>query len=148
MRDVKRWQLALAALLLAGGVGLAAHSTVSPDEGHLKVTVDYKGQGGVDKTHQLIVWIFDTPDINESSTPLMQDLVTANGGSVSFTGLPKTVYLAAAYNEKGDYDGSGGPPPSGTPVTVYGGIGTAAGVTTGDDSSIVTVDFDDSTRMP
>lgn len=148
MRDVKRWQLSFVAVLLAGGIGLAARPAASPEEGHLKVTVDYKGQGQVDKTHQVIVWAFDTPDINENSQPIATDVVTENGGSVSFTGLPKTVYLAAAYNEKGDYDGTGGPPPSGTPVTVYGGIGTASGVATGDDSAAVTVDFDDSTRMP
>lgn len=150
MRDVKRWQVAVAGLLLAGGVGLAAARPAAKarDEGHLKVVVSYKGPGTVDKAHQLIVWAFDTPDINENSNPIATDSVDANDGSVAFTGLPKTVYLAAAYNEKGDYEPGDGPPPSGTPVTVYGGVGTATAVTTGDTSVAVTVDFDDSTRMP
>jgi hypothetical protein len=149
MRDVKRWQMALAGLLLAGSAGLAAaHSSAAAvDDGALQVTVHYKGQGSVDKSHQIIVWLFDTPDITENSTPLANDVVTSNGGSVGFTGLPKTVYIAAAYNEKGDYDAGQGPPPTGTPVTIYGGQGTAAGVATGADST-VSVDFDDTMRMP
>jgi len=149
MVNVKRWQAAVAGLLVAAGTGLlTAHPAAAPEEGRLKVTVNYKGPGTVDQTHQIFVWVFDTPDINESSTPLAIDTITANGGSVSFTGLPKTVYLAAAFNEKGDYDGTQGPPPSGTPVTIYGGMGTATGVPTGDETAAVTVDFDDSTRMP
>jgi hypothetical protein len=115
--------------------------------GKLKVTVNYTGQGTVDKTHQLIVWLFDTPDINAQSTPLATDVITENNGSDSFSGLPKTVYIAAAYNEKGDYDGTSGPPPAGTPVTIYGGEGTATGVATGGDDAAVTVAFDGSMRM-
>ena len=38
--------------------------------------------------------------------------------TASFSGLPKTV-MAAARSEKGDYDGTQGPPPTGTPVTIY-----------------------------
>jgi hypothetical protein len=151
MRDVKRCLTALAGLLLAGSVsvGTAGQAAPAEDAGNLKVTVDYKGPGTVDKTHQLFVWIFDTPDISESSTPVATDVVTANGGSASFTGLPKTVYLAAAFNEKGEaYDQSQGPPPPGTPITIYGGVGTATGVPTGGADAAVTVDFDDSMRMP
>jgi hypothetical protein len=149
MRNVKRWQAALAGLVLAVGAGLATtQAATARDEGKLKVTVHYTGTGTVDKAHQVIVWVFDTPDINENSMPLMTNSVVENGGAVSFTGLPKTVYLAAAYNEKGDYDGAGGPPPTGTPITVYGGVGTAKGVPSGDDTAAATLDFDDSVRMP
>ena len=151
MRDVKKWLTALAGLLLAGSVsvGTTGPAATASDAGNLKVTVDYKGPGTVDKTHQLFVWVFDTPDISESSTPVATDVVTANGGSARFSGLPETVYLAAAYNEKGDsYDQAQGPPPPGTPITIYGGVGTATAVATGGADAVVTVEFDDSMRMP
>jgi uncharacterized protein (DUF2141 family) len=138
-------------VLFAAAVALCATAPLraaAPDTGQLKVTVNYKGPGTVDKSHQIFVWVFDTPDISASSQPISSDVITANGGSASFSGLPKTVYLAAAYNEKGDYDGTQGPPPTGTPVTVYGGMGTAKGVDTGGAEAAVTVEFDDSTRMP
>lgn len=136
---------------LAAAVALCAIAPVraaAPNTGELKVTVNYKGPGTVDKGHQIFVWVFDTPDISASSEPLSSDVITSNGGSVSFSGLPKTVYLAAAFNEKGDYDGTQGPPPTGTPVTIYGGMGTAKGVETGGAEAAVTIEFDDTTRMP
>ena len=135
----------IAAVALCAVARLGA---VAPETGQLKVTVDYKGPGTVDKSHQIFVWVFDSPDIQASSVPIASDVITTNGGSASFTGLPKTVYLAAAFNEKGDYDGTQGPPPSGTPVTIYGGMGTAKAVDTGGAEATVTITFDDSTRMP
>lgn len=156
MQLVKKSQWALAAALVAAAIvlGAPAHVTAAQQPagqqaaGELKVTIDYKGAGTVDKTHQVFVWVFDTPDISASSTPIASDVVTANGASVSFSGLPTTVYLAAAFNEKGDYDGTQGPPPSGTPITIYGSPGAATGVTTGGPEAVVTVSFDDSVRMP
>ena len=46
--------------------------------GKLAVTVQYKGAGTVDKTHQIFVWVFDTPDINENSVPITVDQATSN----------------------------------------------------------------------
>jgi uncharacterized protein (DUF2141 family) len=139
----------LALVVLAVAFAATAHPGArGQDTGQLKVTVEYKGQGTVDKSHQIFVWVFDSPDITAASVPVATDVVTANGGSVSFTGLPKTVYLAAAFNEKGDYDGTQGPPPTGTPVTIYGGAGSATPVQTGGADTAVTVTFDDSMRMP
>ncbi len=150
MRQVSRWQRAIATLAVIAGlipaVPLAAAG--GQDSGKLKVSATYTGHGTVDATHQIFVWVFDTPDINGSTTPLAVDKVTANGGSVDFTGLPKTVYLAAAYNEKGTYDGTQGPPPTGTPVTIYGGEGSAKAVTTGGADAAVAITFDDAMRMP
>jgi hypothetical protein len=138
--------VALAGVALA--IGSHGVSVAAQETGTLKVTVDYKGAGTVDKTHQLFVWVFDTPDINENSVPIATDQATANDATISFSGLPKTVYLAAAFNEKGTYDGSQGPPPSGTPVTIYGGEGSATAIATGGEEAKVTVSFDDSMRMP
>src|SRR5258708_15852621 len=99
------------ALCAAGRLGAA-----SPDTGQLKVTVEYKGPGTVDKTHQIFVWVFDTPDINANSVPLASDVITTSGGPASFSGLPQTVYLAAAFNQTVTYDDTPGPPPTGPPV--------------------------------
>jgi hypothetical protein len=134
----------VATVALCGGAAVRA---TAPDTGQLKVTVDYKGSGTVDKSHQIFVWVFDNPDIGPNSVPISSDVITTNGGTASFSGLPKTVYIAAAFNEKGDYDGTQGPPPAGTPVTIYGGMGSAKAVDTGGADAAVTVTFDDSTRM-
>jgi len=145
MSVVRKSLVALAAVAVCAIAPLRA---AAPETGQLKVTVEYKGPGTVDNSHQIFVWVFDTPDISASTEPISSDVITANGGAASFSGLPKTVYLAAAYNEKGTYDGTQGPPPTGTPVTIYGGMGTATAVATGGAEAAVTITFDDSTRMP
>jgi uncharacterized protein (DUF2141 family) len=147
MGQVNTWRVALAAIAAALMMGVASQASAQ-QTGKLSVTVEYKGAGTVDTTHQIFVWVFDTPDINENSVPIATDQATSNGAALSFSGLPKTVYLAAAYNEKGTFDGTQGPPPSGTPITIYGGMGTATGVPTGGDEATITVTFDDSVRMP
>ena len=105
-----RWTRAIVALAL---VAIAAPAIVAQESGKLKVTVDYTGAGTVDATHEIFVWVFDNPNIGADSVPIASDALTANGGALNFSGLPKEVYLAAAYDEKGDYDGTSGPPPPG-----------------------------------
>ena len=114
----------------------------------MKVTVSYKGAGTVDASHEIYLWVFDNPNIGADSIPVASEVITANGATASFTGLPKQVYLAAAFDEKGDYDGTSGPPPPGTPITIYGEMGAAKGVATGGADAAVTVTFDDTMRMP
>src|SRR4029079_8000550 len=97
MSFVRKSLVALAAVAVCAIAPLRA---AAPETGQLKVTVEYKGPGTVDKSHQIFVWVFDTPDISASTEPISSDVITANGGAASFSGLPKTVYLAAAYNEK------------------------------------------------
>jgi len=111
------------------------------------MTVEYKGAGKVDKEHQIWIWVFDTPTIDESSEPVSITSVAENNGSASFNSLPETVYIAVCFDEKGGYDGTSGPPQSGSPVSIYGGSGTAKAVKTGSEAK-VTVTFDDSMRMP
>jgi hypothetical protein len=138
---------ALGALALA--FGLAGElDAAAPEGGQLKVTIKYKGPGQVDAAHQVIIWAFSTPEIDASSQPLATQSVTSEGGVASFTGLPKVVYLAAAFNEKGTYDGTSGPPPTGTPIVIYGDAGAAKAVDSGGPEAAVTVTFDDSMRMP
>ena len=146
MQQVMRWTRALLALAL---VALAASpAVVAQESGRLKVTVDYKGTGSVDASHEIFVWVFDNPNIGADSVPVASDVLTTNGGSLNFSGLPQQVYLAAAFDEKGDYDGTSGPPPPGTPITIYGEMGAAAAVPTGGTDAAVTVTFDGSVRMP
>lgn len=145
MQQVMRWTRAILALAL---VAMATPSIVAQEAGQLKVIVNYKGAGTVDSTHEIYLWVFDTPNIGADSVPIANNAITSNGGTVSFTSLPKEVYLAAAYDEKGDYDGTSGPPPTGTPITIYGDMGAAKAVATGGADVTVTVTFDDSMRMP
>ena len=140
-----RWTRAIVTLAL---VAMASPAIVAQESGKLKVTVDYKGTGEVDATHEVFVWIFDTPNIGADSVPIANDVITANGASVDFSGLPKEVYIAAAYDEKGDYDGTSGPPPTGTPITIYGDMGVAKAIPTGGADASVSLTFDATTRMP
>ena len=121
------------------------------DSGTLKVAVHYKGSGTVDDRHRIFVWLFGTPMITVESIPIGSAVIDKNEGSHKFTGLPKEVYIAAAYDEQGTYDGLSGAPPPGTPVTVHGAgtnDGIAVAVPTGGDDVAVTVTFDDSVRIP
>ena len=140
-----RWTRAIVTLAL---VAMASPAIFAQESGKLKVTVDYKGTGDVDATHEVFVWIFDTPNIGADSVPIANDVITANGASVNFSGLPKEVYIAAAYDETGDYDGTSGPPPSGTPIPIYGDMGVAKAIPTGGADATVSVTFDATVRMP
>jgi hypothetical protein len=144
MQQVMRWTRAIVAL---GLVAMATPAIVAQESGQLKVTVDYKGSGSVDATHEIFVWVFDNPNIGADSVPIANDVLTTNGGTLTFSGLPKEVYLAAAYDEKGDYDGTSGPPPTGTPITIFGDMGVAKAVVTGGADTAVSVTFDDTVRM-
>jgi hypothetical protein len=120
--------------------------------GKLAISIEYTGKGAVDKDHRLWIWVFDNPDSSTwpDSTPLAVAMLTENGATHKFTGLPKQVYFGAAYDEAGGYDGSAGPPPAGTPISVYGMAedGMAQAIGTGGDDAAVKASFDDSFRMP
>jgi hypothetical protein len=137
--------LTLSASLLAGQAGPA-------QTGKLAIAVEYTGKGTVDTEHRLWIWVFDNPDSSTwpDSTPLAVAMLTENGATYKFSGLPKQVYFGAAYDEAGGYDGTAGPPPAGTPISVYGMAegGMAKAVDTGGDDAVVKATFDDSFRMP
>jgi hypothetical protein len=116
------------------------------ETGHLKVTVQYTGQGTVYAPHEIFLGAFDTPLITNDSVPVASAVITTNGGTAALSGLPARVYLAAAYDEKGEYDGTSGPPPAGTPVMIYGEGGQAKSVPTGGANASVTLTFDGAHR--
>jgi uncharacterized protein (DUF2141 family) len=146
-----RWRvLVLASLVAAAMMGSVAAQDAAG--GKLKVTVDYKGTSGtVDVDHKIWLWVFDTPDISADSTPIAVAALEENPGTHTFAALPKEVYLAAAFDTGGGYDGNTGPPPIGSPIVVHGASAPgmpAAAVATGGDDAAVTVTFDDTSLMP
>jgi hypothetical protein len=152
MTRLKWAGLAGAVVLVLAAAAVRAQQPAPPEpyNGKLQVIVDYTGKGTVDATHQVWIWVFDNPNIGPDSTPLSTAAVKENKGPYKFSMLPKTVYLAVAYDEKGGYDGTAAAPPTGTPIRIFGGAGlgtTASPVTTGEDAT-ATVTFDDSVRMP
>jgi hypothetical protein len=131
---------------------LLARQNQPAQTGKLAISVEYTGKGAVDEDHRLWIWVFDNPDSSTwpDSTPLAVAMLTENGATHKFTGLPKQVYFGTAYDEAGGYDGTAGPPPTGTPISVYGMAdgGVAQAVGTGGDDTAVKATFDDSFRMP
>lgn len=143
-------QVCLAAAAIMGTASLASAQDTA-ENGKLKVTVEYKGTGTVSQDNRLVIWVFDTPNIGTDSMPLATGVVKENKGSYKFVGLPKQVYLAAAYDTLGGYDGTSGPPPTGTPVTIFGSTGMGVpgtAVDTGGDDATVTITFDDTVKIP
>jgi hypothetical protein len=127
----------------------AASTTAAERPGELNLTITYRGKGVVDDTHEIFVWVFDNPKIDAKSIPIAAGVVKKNGGAVKFADLAVSpVYIVVAYDEKGDYDGTQGPPPPGTPVAIYStdGQGTPAPIDVKDTAN-VSMTFDDSQRM-
>ena len=147
---VARALIIVVALTLSAS--LLARQNQPAETGKLAISVEYTGKGAVDKDHRLWIWVFDNPDSSTwpDSTPLAVAMLTENGATHKFTGLPKQVYFGTAYDEAGGYDGTAGPPPAGTPISVYGMAdgGMAQAVGTGGDDAAVKATFDDSFRMP
>ena len=102
-------------LTVAGGVGLGRQGA------DLSVTVSYAGKGPVDAKNDILVFLFDSPNVTADSRPLGSvQVVTKNGGTATFKGVQAaTVYVLAVYDEKANYDGTTGPPPAGTPDGMY-----------------------------
>ena len=138
--------------LLAGlaqpSAKLNAAPAVSVTAGSVKVTINYRGKGTVDASHQIWVWLFDNPNIGPGSTPIDQMSLAKNGGQVEFQGVaPGQVYIAVAFDEKGVMAGDG-PPPTGTPIGILADAnGQPTGVAPGE-KGLAVVNFDDSLRMP
>ena len=108
--------------VLATGLAAAAAqtpSTKAPEGGDLAVTVTYTGKGEVKKGNEIGVFVWSTPDIGQSA-PIAAQVLEKNGGTTVFKNLPgPVVYVAVSYDEKGQYEETMGPPPTGTPVATY-----------------------------
>jgi hypothetical protein len=143
--------LVVAALLVnfaqpAGSLNAAPLAATAA--GTVKVTIHYTGEGKVDASHKLWVWVFDTPNIGAGSMPLDQIALDKNDVDAVFEGVAADkVWIAAAYDESGAMTGDA-PPPTGTPIGILSGKDGAplAVVSGAKDATVLT--FDDSQRMP
>jgi hypothetical protein len=120
-------------------------AATKPAATDLAVTLTYKGKGTVDANHQIIAWLFSDPAITSNSRPVATMTTAKNGDTVVFKDAGAApVYIFAAYDSKGGYDGRSGPPPAGVPTGLYSkpGKGPAAAVKPG--GPAVKLTFDDS----
>jgi hypothetical protein len=147
MSQIHRRGAFVAALVVAAiALGPVAFVTAAGD---ISVTVNYKGKGPVDDTHEIWVFLFDSPEIAPGMRPVGTQSVKKNGGTATFTNVATDpVYVRLAYDEKGDYDGLSGPPPPGTPLGQYSKDGKTIAPVKPGAAAKLKVAFDDSFRHP
>lgn len=143
--------LVFATVTAAGVLGDTVRVQAAPAghaiAGAVNVTVNYKGKGAVDGSHRVWVWLFDTPNIGPGAMPIGQMSVEKNGAVATFDVATDRVWIAVAYDESGTMTGTA-PPPSGTPIAIYGGNPAAPEAVVPGAKAAVTITFDDSQRMP
>jgi uncharacterized protein (DUF2141 family) len=145
MRQVGILGAVVAAALTVSSLGQGMVSATAQGA-DVEATVTYTGKGKVDDTHEIWVFLFDTPDIDANSRPIAVQSITKSGGTATFTGISaKRVYMAVAYDEKGDYDGEG--PPFGLPTAMYSKDRKTNEPITPRSNEKVTLTFDDSYRL-
>jgi hypothetical protein len=110
------------------------------------VTVAYKGKGVVDAGHKIIVFAFTDANVTSNSRPVGTQFATKNGETVTFKNMASPIYVFAAYDEKGTYDGVSGPPPAGTPSTLYRKAAKGPPTAIAPGSPAAKFTFDDSER--
>jgi hypothetical protein len=132
--------------VFARGVTQAPAPAAAADERTLEVSVTYRGKGEVSKAHEVSIFLFTDPNINESSMPVAVGTVEENGGHFTFADLPPVVYIAVVYDDTGTYEHDSAPPP-GTPVAIHGMASGAPEAVKSGKGAKVAVTFDDSNRM-
>jgi hypothetical protein len=112
-----QWLVAVGVLAFAS-LAAAQESKAVPS---LKVKLNYKGAGTVDAKHKIFIFVFDTPDFMQGNgMPVASDSATAKDQTVTFSGLTApVVYVVAAFDPSGTYDGVSGPPPAGSSMGMY-----------------------------
>ncbi|MGD0669856.1 MAG: hypothetical protein ABSB23_20140 [Bryobacteraceae bacterium] len=118
----------------------------------LKAKISYSGAGAVDEKHKIFLFVFDSPDFMQGgSMPIGSGSTSAKDGTVTVSDLSVSpIYVAVAYDPKGEYDGQSGPPPSGSSMGLYAktpGTPEPVKIEPGQTGEI-TVAFDDSAKMP
>lgn len=147
MKPFPRFVFVAAAML---GFMAPVPVVAAQEQSGVSVTVQYKGKGTVDSSHRIWVWLFDSPDIGPGSLPIDEQSIDKNGGTATFNSVSaKQVYIAVAYDEGGGFMGQA-PPPSGSPVALYGqnGPDDAPEPVTPGAKGKITVTLTDAQRMP
>jgi len=118
----------------------------------LKIKLNYTGAGTVDAKHQIIIFLFDSPDFTSGGVmPTASQSGSAKDATVTFNDLASSpVYAVAVFDPTGGYDGQSGPPPSGSSMGMYGktpGQPDPIKIDPGKTTEI-TLAFDDTAKMP
>jgi hypothetical protein len=115
--------------------------------GEVLVTVTYTGKGPVDATHEIWVFLFDSTPAR-GVTPLMTQTLRKSGDTAVFKGVTHDpAYVAVAYDHAGDYDGTAGPPPVGTPIAYYSTDGKNAAPLKTAGGAKIKISFNETRRM-
>ena len=144
-----RKRLFAAAGILALAFSAAAQQ--SQADRTLKVKLNYTGSGKVDDGHKIFVFLFDTPDfVSGAGMPFASQTATAKDQTLTFSGISAPeVYIVAAYDPSGGYDGMSGPPPSGSSMGMRQKEGKPDPVKIeAGKTAEVELPFDDSFKMP
>ena len=142
------------ALLICAALGLSALSAQESQSTArtLKLKLNYTGAGTVDDKHRLFVFLFDSPDFvkGEQIPPVASQTSAVKSSELTFSLSVSPVYIVVAYDIAGTYDGQSGPPPSGSPVTLYGKEpGTPDPVKIEPGKTVeIEITFDDTIKMP
>ncbi len=151
----KRFYCLTAALLAVALMPLAAQQSKpeeKPAPRTLKIKLNYTGAGKVDAKHQIIVFLFDSPDFMQGGVmPFASGPGEAKDAVVTFENLAASpAYAVAVYDPTGGYDGQSGPPPSGSSSGWYSTTpGQPAPIKVDPGKTVqVELPFDDSVKVP
>jgi hypothetical protein len=129
-----------------------AQAQAKSTAGTLNIKIDYTGSGKVDEKHQIVIFLFDSPDfVKGEGMPILAKFATSKSETVKIEDLTTSpVYIAVAFTLDGSYDGTSGPPPSGSSLGMYmKEPPTPAPIKIEPGKTVeVTVPFDDSSKMP
>ena len=141
--------LALSAAMLLGPAVSQTQPPAKPVAGStVDVTVTYTGKTKVDDTHEIWVFLFAGPEMPPPNPPVGVQAIRKSGGVASFKNVTTDpVYVAVAFDEKGDYDGNSGPPPIGAPITMHSTDGKQMAAVTPGPKGKVKITFDETRRM-
>jgi hypothetical protein len=144
--------LALGVLLVGTLVKASNQAKPEAKTRTLNVKLNYTGAGTVDEKHKIFLFIFDSPDFMQGGAmPIGMMPGSAKDGTVTFADLTSSpIYVTAAYDPSGGYDGQSGPPPSGASLGMYSktpGKPEPVEIEAGK-SATIELPFDDTAKMP
>lgn len=112
-------------VFIALGLFLIAALVALSQEGGsrtLRVTAQYTGSGTVDSTHPVAIAIWNSPSFvsENTSMPIAVKVSKTKDGVVAFSDVSASpIYVSAAYDPSGKWDGTSGPPPTGSSLGMY-----------------------------